>query len=365
MADSAAVLDFLLPGDPLTITGGYEYDRRVVDGLRTLGWTVRVRTLDASFPFPAAESLADAHLQLAALPTDGLVLIDGLALGAMPDIVKAHAKRLRLVGLVHHPLAAETGLTSQLAARLFESEREALQATRMVIVTSQATRRALDDYDVPADRIAVVEPGVDRPSDSLAGNPEKPNVIRLLCVATITPRKGHDLLVAALAELRDRAWILNCVGDTERSPQTVAALRALIAAAGLEDRITLTGKVDASTLAEQLRNSDLFVLATHFEGYGMAVAQALTYGLPIVSTRTGAIAELVSEQAGLLIEPNDVAALREALASLLRDDGLRRRLARGAREAGRNLRDWHGASELFSKVLADAGCRPLVPVQRS
>jgi len=359
------VLEFLLPGDPLTITGGYEYDRRMVDGLRTLGWAVQVRTLDASFPFPTAESLADAHRELAAMPADSLVLIDGLALGALPEIVKAHAQRLRLVGLVHHPLAAETGLTPQLAARLFESERTALQAMRLVIVTSQATRRTLDDYDVPAARIAVVEPGVDKPSGPLAENPGASNVIRLLCVATITPRKGHDLLVAALAELRDRAWVLNCVGDTERSPQTVAALRARIAAAGLEDRIMLTGKVNASTLEEQFRSADLFVLATHFEGYGMAIAQALTYGLPIVSTRTGAIAELVSEQAGLLVEPNDLAAMRGALATLLRDDDLRRRLARGAREAGVNLPDWHRASALFSKALVDAAQRPFDPVLRS
>lgn len=365
MADSAAVLEFLLPGDPLTITGGYEYDRRMVDGLRTLGWTVRVRTLDASFPFPTAESLADAQRQLAALPPDSLVLIDGLALGAMPETAKDHAKRLKLVGLVHHPLAAETGLTPQLAARLFESERAALQAMRMVLVTSHATRRALDDYDVPADRIAVIEPGVDKPSGALAEVSGESNVVRLLCVATITPRKGHDLLVAALAELRDRAWVLSCVGDTERSPETVAALRASIAAAGLEDRILLTGKVDASQLAELLRSSDLFVLATHFEGYGMAVAQALTHGLPIVSTRTGAIAELVSERAGLLVEPNDVAALREALARLIGDDDLRRRLARGARDAARNLPDWRMASELFSKALIDAAQRPLDPALRS
>lgn len=360
---SVPALEFMLPGDPLTATGGYEYDRRMVEGLRTLGWTVRVRTLDNSFPAPTAQALSDAQQQLAALPDDSLVLIDGLALGAMPEVVRVHANRLRLIGLVHHPLAAETGLSQELAARLAESERRALQPVHLVIVTSHATRRALAAYDVAAHRIAVVEPGVDRPENAIFESREESRDVgaplRMLCVATLTPRKGHDLLVNALAGLREHAWILNCVGDIERSPETVNALRARIAAAGLEERITLTGELDAAALARQLRDADLFVLATHFEGYGMAVAQALAYGLPVVSTRTGAITELVSSHAGLLIEPNNGAALREVLARVLIEPALRRRLASGARDVGAGLPSWNTASQRLCVALVGAAQRPL------
>jgi glycosyltransferase involved in cell wall biosynthesis len=357
----------MVPGNLLTATGGYEYDRRMVERLRALGWTVRVHTLDSSFPTPTAQALSDAQQQLAALSPQSLVLIDGLALGAMPDAVQPHADRLRLIGLVHHPLAVETGLSQELAARLAASERRALQAMRMVIVTSHATRRALAHYGVAAHRIAVVEPGVDRPQDENFESHSRDggSPLRMLCVATLTPRKGHDLLVEALAGLREHAWVLNCVGDIERSPATVSALRARIDAAGVEERITLTGELDAAALAEQLRTADLFVLATRFEGYGMAVAQALSFGLPVVSTRTGAIAELVSSQAGLLVEPNDSAALREALARLLLEPALLRRLASGARDAGANLSDWNTASQCLSGVLADAAQRPLDMMLRS
>lgn len=347
-------LTFVVPGDPLTATGGYEYDRRVLQGLRNLGWATRVLTLDSSFPTPTVEALRDAHQQLAALPAGSLVMIDGLALGAMPDIAYAHKDRLYMVGLVHHPLAAETGLMPDLAAQLFESERRALAAMRRVVVTSQSTRRALAAYGVAADRIAVVEPGVDLPAvleaDERLDGVSTP--VRMLCVATITARKGHDLLVDALSRLTHLSWTLTCVGDTERSRITVGALRMRIEAAKLENRIVLTGEIDEAALHRQFRHADLFVLATRFEGYGMVVAQALAHGLPIVSTRTGAIAELVPSDGGLLVEPGDGTALRDALSQVLSDPNLRRRLATGARAARSTLASWSAASQQLSEMLS-------------
>lgn len=355
-----ASLDFLLPGDPLSATGGYEYDRRMIGCLRDSGWQVSVRSLDSHFPFPDPDALNDADRTLAGIADGSRVLIDGLALGAMPDVVLKHAQRLRLIGLVHHPLAAETGLSALQVAHFQASERRALQAMRMVIVTSQATRLALADYGVAAHRIAVVEPGVDQPHDlELAQAPEDIRdsgtaTVRLLCVATITPRKGHALLVEALAALRGRDWTLQCVGDLTRSEVTTSVLRQQIAAAGLDDRVTLTGKVDDEELRRQFFAADVFVLATRYEGYGMVIAQALTHGLPIVSTRTGAIGELVSSHAGLLVAPDSCDELRQALAKILTDEGVRRRLAAGALGIGRHLPGWPSASERFAAALLTA-----------
>lgn len=327
----------------------------MMEGLRNLGWATRVLTLDSSFPTPTEGALRDAHQQLSVLPAHSLVMIDGLALGAMPDVVSAHKDRLRMVGLVHHPLADETGLSPELASQLFESERRALQAMRLVVVTSQGTGHALAAYGVAPERIAVAEPGVDQPTDGgLPNNGRARDVsapVRMLCVATITPRKGHDLLLEALTGLADMSWTLTCAGDVERSPATVRALRMQIEAARWEDRIVMTGELDKASLNRQFRAADLFVLATRFEGYGMAVGQALTHGLPVVSTRTGAIADLVPPEAGLLIEPNDGAALRDALSRVLSDPDLRQRLADGARAAGTKLPSWNAASQRLSDIL--------------
>jgi glycosyltransferase involved in cell wall biosynthesis len=322
--------------------------------LRQLGWSAQVVELDSSFPTPTPAALSDAQRQLSALPAHSLVLIDGLALGAMPDVVHAHKDRLRMVGLVHHPLAAETGLPPDLARELFSSERRALQAMRLIVVTSQRTRNALADYDVAADRMVVVEPGVDRAHAAVGRVDDAAASVRMLCVATITERKGHDLLIDALSELRDQSWTLTCVGSIDRSPATVRALKMQIQAVGLQDRVVLTGELDEAMLEPQFRAADLFVLATRYEGYGMAVAQALVHGLPIVSTRTGAIEELVLPDAGMLVQPGDCAGLRAALSRVLVDADLRRRLADGARRRGTQLSDWSVAAERMSEGLAGA-----------
>jgi glycosyltransferase involved in cell wall biosynthesis len=353
-ATSERSVTLVLPGDPLAATGGYEYDRRMMQGLRNLGWNTQVVTLDNSFPFPTADALLEAERKLAALPARSLVMVDGLALGAMPDVVHAHRDRLRMVGLVHHPLAAETGLSPEVAAGLFESERRALQAVRFVVVTSLATRRALAAYGVEPDRMAVAEPGIDHPAGAgFGGNFYGISLpVRMLCVATITPRKGHELLLDALAGVDHLDWTLTCAGNLERSPATARALSMRIEAAGWKDRVELTGELDEAALQQQFRSAHLFVLATHFEGYGMAVAQALAYGLPVVSTRTGAIADLVPPDAGVLVEPGDEAALRAALSRVLQDPDLRRKLAEGARVAGSRLPSWNVASQRLSEILS-------------
>jgi glycosyltransferase involved in cell wall biosynthesis len=327
----------------------------MIEGLGTLGWTVRTHALDGSFPAPTAAALQDAQQQLDALPAGSLVLIDGLALGAMPEVVRAHADRLRLIGLVHHPLAAETGLSQARAEQLAASERQALRHMRKVVVTSPATRGALAEYGVPWPRIAVVEPGVDKPPKTARPglSPALHTPLRLLCVATITPRKGHDLLVEALSGLREHAWSLTCVGDLARSPETAGALRTRIAAAGLATRIQLAGELNAAGLEASLREADVFVLATRYEGYGMAVAEAVAHGLPVISTRTGAIPSLVGPDAGLLVAPDDLNALRDALARLFSEPGLCARLAAGARAAAAHLPDWNASSQQLADVLSE------------
>lgn len=341
-------LALLLPGDPETATGGYLYDRRIAEGLLRLGWEVRVQSLDASFPDPSPTALADAARVLAELQCGGLVLIDGLALGGMPGLVEAQVGRLRLVALVHHPLAEETGLTPGRAQALRAAERRALAAVSQVVVTSRFTARLLADYEVPAERIAVVEPGTD-PAPPALGSAGAG--VALLCVAALTPRKGQTDLVAALARLRDRAWRLTLVGSLDRSPSTVDAIRRQITELALDGRVELAGEVSAARLAALYRSADLFVLPTRFEGYGMALAEALARGLPVLSCSAGAVPETVPEDAGLLVPPGDVDALAAALARLLDQPALRARLAAGARRAAARLPTWDQAAERMAAAL--------------
>lgn len=341
-------VEFLVPGDPTTATGGYLYDRHIVAGLEALGWAVRLRRLADSFPFPDRSALAAADRILAGFPDGALVVLDGLGLGAIPAQVEAHVGRLRLVGLVHHPLALETGLEPAQASRLYQSERRALAAVHRVLVTSSTTAAILSDYGVAPTRIGVVEPGtVARPQAHGSGSA----TLALLCVAAVVPRKGHEVLLDALSELKDRPWRLTCVGSLARSPRTFLALQHQLTALGLEQRVMFTGEVGENRLARLYTEADLFVLASHFEGYGMALAEAIAYGLPVVSTRAGAIPRTVPAEAALLVPPGDRLALTQALARFLDNAALRRRLAKAARGAASAMPSWPDAAARFAEEL--------------
>ncbi|MDM0034639.1 glycosyltransferase family 4 protein [Variovorax sp. J22P271] len=347
---------FLVPGDLGTRTGGYGYDRRIIDGLRAAGWRVDVASLGPGFPDPDASALALAGRVIEALPDDALVVVDGLAFGVLPEFAAAHAQRLRWVALVHHPLSLETGLAPDRQRALLESERRALASARGVVVTSPATARALAAFDVEAARITVVRPGTDpAPLAQGSGAAE----LALLCVASVTPRKGHAVLVDALAGLRDRSWTLDCAGSLTLDPACAAALAAAIAAQGLQGRVRLHGECDEAGLRALYRVADVFVLPSFHEGYGMALAEALAHGLPVISTRAGAIPDTVPAAAGLLVPPGDVGALQGALQQLLDDAGLRARLAGGAREARRDLPTWADGAARFAAALDAAARAPL------
>ena len=339
---------FLVPGDPDRRTGGTLYDRRIMAGLTALNWWVTLQRLDASFPAPTPAALAEAHNALAALPDQSLTVIDGLALGTMPEVAAAHRDRLRLIGLVHHPLALETGLDDTQRQRFYASEYAALRHMRQIIVTSPSTVRALAEYDVPSERCAVVSPGVD-PAPLATGSGG--HALTWLCAASLTPRKGHAVLLRALTRLKDRAWRLRCAGSDAHDPITAAGLRALADERGLSGRVAWLGELENEALNAAYQQADGFVLPSFHEGYGMVLAEALARGLPIISTTAGAIPDTVPADAGLLVPPGDEAALAEALARFLDEPPLRKRLAAGARTARETLPDWSVANARFAKTL--------------
>jgi glycosyltransferase involved in cell wall biosynthesis len=355
--------ELIVPGRLDTLTGGYGYDRRIVEGLRQRGWAVTVHELDGGFPSPSPAARRHAVQVLAAVPDKALVVIDGLAFGVMAAEVAPHSARLCIVALVHHPLAAEAGLSAGDAAGLHASERKALALARLVIVTSDGTAGMLTDYGVPTEQIVVINPGTD-PAPAARGS--EGAGVELLCVGTLIPRKGHEVLFRALASLpvapdlqasagRHGRWRLTCVGSLDRDPATVARLRAQLARDGLAEEVSFTGEMDGPSLAHRYDAADVFVLPTLFEGYGMVVAEAIARGLPVIASRTGAIPDLVSTDAGILVPPGDVQALAEALCRVIGNATLRARLAHGARLSRSRLQTWEQSCARMASTLQWVG----------
>jgi len=372
MAGPATPAFFVVPGDPATPTGGFVYDREVLAACRGLGVDVGTLVWNAAFPFPTEAERRQADRDLESLPDGAVVVVDGLAFGGMPELARVHGTRLRLVALVHHPLALEAGLTEDQAAQLKASEREALAHACQVVATSAHTAGTLQrEYGVEAPR--VIPPGTRAPrrepgqvggTDAPSGAPgaADPRAFRLLAVGALVPRKAYDTLLDAVVRARPGEdglgpLHLDIVGAEDRDPETASGLRRRAPGGRLGSGATVRfwGAVDDRTLAERYLQATIFVSASTHEGYGMAHADALAHGLPVVATRAGAVPDVVPADAGVLVDVGDVAGLAAALRRLGMDPSTRRRLAAAAARAAERLPTWEAAGRAFRRLLLDVG----------
>lgn len=341
---------FAIPGDIDLPTGGYMYARRVLALLPQMGVAATRIELPGSFPDPSDADLAETGRRLAAATAAAVVIIDGLAYGALPAEVIGRVRQ-PIVALVHHPLCLEAGVSEARQHVLRALETAALALARRVVVSSRATARTLAaDFAVPAGRITVAEPGTDAaPRAHGSGG----RTAQLLAVGSVIPRKAYDVLVRSLAPLEDRDWQLSIAGATDRSPQALAALHAAVHEAALQDRIAIVGPVGRERLGELYASADAFVMSSLYEGYGMVLAEAMARGLPIVCTTGGAAAETAPDAAAIKVPPGDAPALSGAICRLLDDAALRRRLADASWAAGQMLPRWEDTAGTIAGVIRD------------
>jgi glycosyltransferase involved in cell wall biosynthesis len=335
--------------DPARPSGGNVYDRRVCDGLGELGWSVRVVPVPGAWPLPTPGDEAGLAAALDAMPAGDRVLVDGLVASTVPGLVVRHAARLRLVVLVHLPLGV-------LNEGRRASEAAMLRSVAGVVATSSWTRAWLvDEYGLTEESVTVAVPGTEPGglADGTAAGGE------LLCVGAVTPVKGQDRLVEALALVDVPGWHCTCVGSLERDPGFVRALEHRARETGVVARLALAGPLLGTALDAAYRAADVLVVPSRAETYGMVVTEALAHGVPVIAGLTGGVPEALGTASdgaapGLLVAADDVPALATALSEWLSDADLRERLRRAARDRRRTLPTWDEAALRVGAALGGA-----------
>ena len=292
-----------------------------------------------------AGALRAAGHDVADLTTPGvaqpgrITIIDGLALpGVAPEIADG------AVGVIHHTTAL-TPEEDKPAIRAIERDR--LPRLRLVVATSQAVATRLREaFGVLPERLVVIPPGVPgAPRSAGSGGPG----CAVLAVGPLVARKGHAVLMQALARLFDLDWSLTIAGDAGRDPAYAAALQAQAAADGIADRVRFGGAMD--DLESAWQKADLFALATEWEGYPASIAQALRRGLPVAITAGGAAAEIVAPSYGVVAPVGDVVQLSKAMRRIIFDPALRADMAEAAWRAGQTLPSWADQAARFTEAI--------------
>jgi glycosyltransferase involved in cell wall biosynthesis len=336
-------------------SGGNTYDRHLCRELRSLGWSLHVHPVAGDWPRPDAASLATLAGVVRQIPDEGVLLLDGLVASTAPEVLVPEARRLRMVVLVHMPLGAmhrPPGGSGEARRR----ERAVLSAAAAIVTTSAwSRRRVLELYALAADTVHVAEPGVDAAelaTGTAAGG-------ALLCVAAVAFHKGHDLLLDALSSISDLSWHCVCVGSLDRDHAFVERLRRRSLREDLSDRVSFEGPRTGADLDRRYAASDLLVLASRGETYGMVVTEALARGVPVIAADVGGLEEALGHGAngsrpGLLVPREDPAALGAALRAWLCDAELRGRLRRAACERRTSLSPWSTTASLVAGAVAGA-----------
>ena len=338
--------------DPQHPSGGNVYDRRVCRGLAAIGWSVHEHPVPGPWPWPDPAGRARLARVLGALPDLGLVLIDGLVASAVPDVLVPEAARLRVVVLLHMPLG-------EASPQARPAERLILTSAVAVLATSLWSRTwLLEHYGLAPRHVHVAEPGVEVASL----DPGTRGGDKLLCVGAVTPLKGYDVLIAALAELDEVSWTCQVAGALDIAPEFVNRLRRQADRRGIAGRVHFLGPLASPHLDAAYAGADALLVGSRAEAYGMVVTEALAHGLPVIATSVGGVPQALGRAAdgqrpGLLVRPDDATALASAIRAYLTDSSLRRRLRRAAADRRGSLRSWSQTTVRVGRTLTEAAGR--------
>lgn len=312
-------------------SGGNRYDDELAAGLTALGADVREHPITGPWPLPDPDD--QLHLTHLLTREDDWLIGNIVASGAPDTIRDATRSGRRIHLLLHYFPADDPGLSPDARRRLDEQERAAVGAATTVITTSRwaaeqvATRYGREDA-------VVALPGTDKAERS-AGRGEPPS---LLWLGRVTSTKDPLTLIEALQEVVGLGWTARLVGPDTVEPALTATLRARLDAAGLSERVEVTGPRTGEDLEAVWRETDLLVHTSRAETYGMVVAEALARGIPsVVATGTGAVE---AQRVGATFPPGDTNALAETLREWLTDDDLRESWRRDAAAQRDALPTW-------------------------
>ncbi len=331
-----------------TLTGGYLYDRLMVEAWRARGhqvilfalpWRGYARHLRDNFNYSFFRRLQTAALDV--------LIQDELN---HPSLVWLNP-RLRarvaypILSLVHLVKASEWRPAWQNRGYGW-LERRYWQTVDGFIYNSQDTRRLVEGMLRTSPPGVVVYPGRDHISPLPRAARIDDQLLRIISVGNVVRRKGLHTLLAALARLGRDDWQLTVIGSLTMEPAYVAGLRAFMHTHDLTDRVAFCGAVPNEEIAPYLAASDLFVMVSQYEGFGMVYLEALAAGLPVIASTAGAAGEIVRhEQEGFLLPPEDPAALADLLRRLLSNPAVLLPLSRAARARWRQFPTWAEGAE--------------------
>ncbi|MDD5234318.1 MAG: glycosyltransferase family 4 protein [Syntrophales bacterium] len=339
-------IGLLICGDLQYTSGGFLYDRMLVERLRGRGDEVETISLPWGGWRSVAANLDRGLIRYIVNSPFDLLLQDELAHPSLFLLNAAirRAESFPVISIVHHLRSGES-LPFWVRPAAVPAERFYLRSVDGFIFNSPATRASVENIGIMKPSV-VARPGSDR--FGTAVSPEeikirclKQETFRILFVGNVIPRKGLHVLVSALHQLREEAWILTVAGDYSLMPSYTSKLKTMISRSGLGGRIRFAGRVDDGALAGLYANSHLLAVPSELEGFGIVYGEAGAFGVPSIAADFGAPAETIADEVdGFIVKAGDSSALAERIRKLLPDREKLLALSLAARKRFDTLPSW-------------------------
>jgi len=345
-----------------TVSGGYVYDRMLVEYLRRqrdqvevigLPWRSYARHMGDNFSTELFRRLAGLQLDL--LIQDEL---NHPSLFWMNRRIKPGA-RYPIVSIVHHLRSSELRPPWQNAIYR-RVERSYLNGVGGFVYNSRTTQQVVEQVCGPLRRPSVVAyPAGDRLEPELSDSEietraELPGPLRILFLGNLIPRKGLHVLLSALEALAAEDWDLQVVGSPEVDRRYAQAMQLRVQQSGMAGRVRFLGTVDGSTLAEALKGSQVLAVPSSYEGFGIVYLEGMGFGLPAIAGRGGAAGEIISHgRDGFLVPAEDAVSLAGCLRLLLNDRRLVARMGIAARRRYLAHPTWEQTGQVIRAFLQD------------
>ncbi|MBI5353414.1 MAG: glycosyltransferase family 4 protein [Chloroflexi bacterium] len=304
-----------------TLSGGYLYDRKLVEYLRAQGDTVEI----ISIPWRSYAAHLTDNLTFRLPPDLDILIQDELN---HPSLVVANSGKhpYPAISIVHHLRCSELRLKWQ--NDLYRIvEKKYLKSVDGFIFNSQTTKKIVSELIGDAKPSFVAYPPTDRFGTGVSEQEIKERAnrepFRILFLGNVIERKGLHTLINALSSFQTSTCTLDVVGSLNSDPKYVQAMQRQVSSLGLQSSVIFHGALDNDPLKQMLRQAHVLIVPSSYEGFGIVYLEGMAFGLPAIGTTAGAASEIIADgETGYLIAPDDSKMLAERISLLANDRSL-------------------------------------------
>ena len=342
-----------------TISGGYLYDRMLVEYLRRQGDHVEIISLPyQNYGQHLGHNISRAlYHRLSAARLD-ILLQDELNHPSLFWLNRRLRKHVDypIIAIVHHLRFLEArGAGENQFYRWIEQFY--LAGVDGFICNSQTTRTAIQDLAGTGKRTIVAYPGGNRLGNTItfeqiSVRAQKPGPLQIIFVGNLIERKRLHILLDALTQLSPQNWDLDVVGSLTTDPLYVEYIRQQIVRNGLKEKVNLAGALNDAELAIRLTHSDILIVPSSYEGFGIVYLEGMGFGLPAIASTAGAAGEIITHsQNGFLVPPDDPQALAHHIQILSEDRTCLLQMSMAARQHYETHPTWRDSTEHIRQFM--------------